>query len=880
MSRCALPPFCSFVLAAAIAGPVLGEPEVDEIRPPVVKDPRLRLELLANEPEVATPTALAADGHGRLYAAVTHTHSRTPQYPGPDEDRILVFEDSDRDGKLDRPRVYAAGLRNVLAIAFSRDGELYVVQMKSVVVLRDQDRDGACETATVLTVDTPNNNHHGVLLALALDDQNRLYVSLGNIGGSSYSIKGSDGSRISGQGDTGLIVRCRADGSQLERYAHGFWNPCDLRFDTAGRLLATDNDPDARGPNRVLHVIQGGQYGYKSRFGGSGLHPYCAWNGELPGTLPMLAGVGEAPVGLLECATAALPEDYAGDLLVCVWGTHEVVRIRAVRRGASLEGRVEPLIRGDASFRPTGIVATADGTVYIADWVDRRYPVHGKGRIWRLAVKPGIAKLRPATPFSAAQNDPGTSRLTELSSADTLDSFEPLMAAAIGPDPFAESAAMDSLARPVFRGRVMELLEDGDSRRRMAGLLALGRAGVALEAAALRQLIHDDDPRVRLLALTRIGETGRRDLAEDVKQSMTAQLVSADLFETFLATVQLLEAGAKVQRVTGADLPLRVNADQQFIRTVLADDRHAAAARAIAVRYLADAGSAESAQLLLRLAQTSDVTVATEAIRSLAEAKVAPAAGFLAAIARDASQPTSLRCEAIMSFAAADERDPEELLPLITSAQAPVALTAARALTLSARARQSVEQAFHSALSSVAPGQQPAAWLDQLRFALSLDADHRPRSDEQWRQAVQSGGDAEAGRRVFFDRRTGCSNCHSVHGRGGRIGPNLSNAAAAKSRDQILASILHPSKERSPDFQGYVVVMRDGQIHQGTQFHFRGESAELLLINGRLLRFALRDTEEYRALDESLMPERLVETMSVSELRDLMAFLAGLRGSL
>ena len=66
----------------------------------------------------------------------------------------------------------------------------------------------------------------------------------------------------------------------------------------------------------MLHVILGGDYGYKSRYGNTGLHPYCAWNGELPGTLPMLAGVGEAPVGLLECQSSALPTDYAEDLLV------------------------------------------------------------------------------------------------------------------------------------------------------------------------------------------------------------------------------------------------------------------------------------------------------------------------------------------------------------------------------------------------------------------------------------------------------------------------------------------------------------------------------------------------------------------------------------
>jgi putative heme-binding domain-containing protein len=107
----------------------------------------------------------------------------------------------------------------------------------------------------------------------------------------------------------------------------------------------------------------------------------------------------------------------------------------------------------------------------------------------------------------------------------------------------------------------------------------------------------------------------------------------------------------------------------------------------------------------------------------------------------------------------------------------------------------------------------------------------------------------------------------------------LSNIAAAKSRDEIQSSILSPSQEKSPDYQGYIVRMNDGRIFRGTQFHFRGEAAELLLDNGKQIRFALSDTAEYRALDESLMPEGLEEAMAVSELRDLIEYLVTRRPS-
>ena len=244
---------------------------------PTVMDPRLELSLVAHEPELVTPVALAADPRGNLYVLETNTHARQSEYRGAASDRIFALSDSggsdsggsdsggsdsggsDSGGSdsevgnaggrpLDRTRVAADGLRNALSMTFLSDGRLLVLQMKSLLALADADGDGDFETRqTLVTVDTKNNNHHGVFLAVAVDDRDRIFLSLGNIGGQPYTIRGSDSTTVSGQGDTGLMIRCHQDGSQVERFASGFWNPCGLIFDTAGRLLATDNDPDAPG---------------------------------------------------------------------------------------------------------------------------------------------------------------------------------------------------------------------------------------------------------------------------------------------------------------------------------------------------------------------------------------------------------------------------------------------------------------------------------------------------------------------------------------------------------------------------------------------------------------------------------------------------------
>ena len=78
-------------------------------------------------------------------------------------------------------------------------------------------------------------------------------------------------------------------------WATGFWNPHASCVDGFGRMFTVDNDPDDRPPCRMLHIIPGGDYGYRFRNGRRGIHPFTAWDGELPGTLPMVSGTGEAP---------------------------------------------------------------------------------------------------------------------------------------------------------------------------------------------------------------------------------------------------------------------------------------------------------------------------------------------------------------------------------------------------------------------------------------------------------------------------------------------------------------------------------------------------------------------------------------------------------
>jgi putative heme-binding domain-containing protein len=152
----------------------------------------------------------------------------------------------------------------------------------------------------------------------------------------------------------------------------------------------------------------------------------------------------------------------------------------------------------------------------------------------------------------------------------------------------------------------------------------------------------------------------------------------------------------------------------------------------------------------------------------------------------------------------------------------------------------------------------------------------RPADWEQWKPALAAGGDAEAGRRAFFSERAQCSRCHQRNGRGGGVGPNLSGIGAGHTPEQLLRSVLYPSESIAPEYASHPILTSDGQLHSGIQFHYRsgGSKISILTMEGNELTFDLDDVETFRANPQSMMPEDLVNQLSVGEIRDLIAMLS------
>ncbi len=220
-----------------------------------------------------------------------------------------------------------------------------------------------------------------------------MYIGLGENLGADYRLVGTDGRTLSGGGEGGSIFRCRPDGSDLTLWATGFWNPHASCVDAFGQMFTVDNDPDDRPPCRMLHIIPGGDYGYRFRNGRRGIHPFTAWDGELPGTLQMVSRHGRGPVRnpRLRSRTPS-PTNIAVHCSSPPGAITGSTASASPARELLSTSKAEPLIVGGENFRPVGLALGPGRQFFATDWVLKDYNVHGNGRIWRIAPKENSKK--------------------------------------------------------------------------------------------------------------------------------------------------------------------------------------------------------------------------------------------------------------------------------------------------------------------------------------------------------------------------------------------------------------------------------------------------------------------------------------------------------
>ena len=146
----------------------------------------------------------------------------------------------------------------------------------------------------------------------------------------------------------------------------------------------------------------------------------------------------------------------------------------------------------------------------------------------------------------------------------------------------------------------------------------------------------------------------------------------------------------------------------------------------------------------------------------------------------------------------------------------------------------------------------------------------------EYRQTL-TGGDAEAGRRVFlYKTEAACLRCHKVKGEGGDVGPDLAGIGGKQSREYLLESIVEPNKQIAQGYESVVLTLKNGTVVSGI---LKGEDAKeirVLTADGKIVPVPIAKIDD-RTRGKSAMPDDVVRHLTKRELRDVIEYLAGLK---
>lgn len=807
----------AFVIWLSISGTNYGSP------PRVLAD-GLRLDKIASEPEVMTPIGLTCLGND-LVVVNSHTHQRSKDYVGPTSDQVRRLSDSDGDGQYDRWTTIATGLHQAMNVMAAPDGGLYIVTRRDVHLLRQDDLqnppwDAKQSDRVMIRLDSPGDYPHNGLSGIALTRDGRLLLGLGENLGAEYRLVGVDGSQISDHGGCGTIFSCTPAGGNIQRYATGFWNPFSI-CEAFGKFFTVDNDPDASPPCRLIHVVESGDYGHRWEYGRAGIHPLQAWDGELPGTLPMVCGTSEAPTAVLA---------HRGYLWVTSWGEHCIERYALNQRGGSFAARREIVVQGDHHFRPTGMVVGPDGSLYFGDWVSHSYPVHGQGKIWRLVVNdPELA------PPAVATEIPTRAELSQYSSDYHGNGTLGFLRHA---DPFVRQVGVAAWSTTLSNRKPLtnDLL---NPTVRLGMLQAKRWSRQAVEIADLRQALRDSDANVRLFAVRWIADERITALLNDVASLLEGDVPNERYYLAIIAAIDWLG---------GSNEPRNSQINDALLRRELDNPRRSDALHAIALRSITPDHPWLTMDVLKGYLRSPDKSLRLEAVRTLACQPSPERLELLSELAQDQDKyDSTLRANAMVGLSSAIDQYSALLTQLSSSSDPVVQQTAARILRLT----------------------QPATDASDAITSTS-------QFDDLTALVFSEPGNADVGAQLFMmSVATRCIHCHQYRGRGGKIGPDLTHVGRSQTKERILESIVQPSREVAPRYQPWVLQTTDGRTMTGLRLARGGDNGEEAYVDtqGNEFLIASQQIELREPANISIMPEGLHHRLEVSDLRDIVAFL-------
>ncbi len=141
-------------------------------------------------------------------------------------------------------------------------------------------------------------------------------------------------------------------------------------------------------------------------------------------------------------------------------------------------------------------------------------------------------------------------------------------------------------------------------------------------------------------------------------------------------------------------------------------------------------------------------------------------------------------------------------------------------------------------------------------------------------------GDAERGKQLIAASAKNdmqCLKCHTIQGAGGQIGPDLSLIGKKASKENLLESILQPSKAIADQYLTWQIETKKGLSLTGLLVEETPTTVTLRDGNGKDTKIDKKDIDSREKSPKSLMPEDLLAYMTEDDLVDIVAYLFGLK---
>ena len=376
-----------------------------------------QVSLFAEEPAVQQPIGFTTDERGRLWVAENYTYAdRSKDYDLSLRDRILIFEDTNHDGRFDKRTVFWDGAQKLTSVAVGFGG-VWALCAPNLLFLPDKNRDDVPDGPPQVVLDGFNHDaiRHNIVNGLKWGPDGWLYGCHGITATSSVGLPGATDSQRTKLNCS--LWRYHPTHKNFEVITHGTTNPWGFDYDDHGQMFLINTVI-----GHLWHVVPGAHF---QRMFGSDFNPYLyqllpqaadhfhwdtgeAWSDIRKGISDTTsqAGGGHAHCGLMIYLADQWPAKYRNSLFTVNLHGRRLNNDRLERQGNGYVAHHDEdfMFASDPWFRAVELLTGPDGGVFLADWSDvgechENDGVHRtSGRIYKITY----GQPKPLAPFDLA----------------------------------------------------------------------------------------------------------------------------------------------------------------------------------------------------------------------------------------------------------------------------------------------------------------------------------------------------------------------------------------------------------------------------------------------------------------------------------------------